>query len=366
MEKKALFSFMLASLVFFMTACAQEPVRKDGGICGMPEPIKDPGKYNQLSPEESRVILGEGTEWAHSGMYNDNKEDGTYLCRQCNLPLFRSEDKFDSGSGWPSFDDAISGAVRELPQGDGRYEIECANCGGHLGHVFRGEGFTEKQTRHCVNSVSLQFIPENQANEPVEEQSSAGVEPIDAHIRGRGYDGLSKAVFAGGCFWCTEASFDLIEGVQAVISGYSGGEEAYPTYQQVSSGKTGHAEAVIIFYDSTRVSYQQLLDVFFVAHDPTQLNRQGPDRGPQYRSAIFYLNAEQKRLAEEAIAVLNAGQLFSDPVVTELSPYREFWVAEGYHQNYYQTNPNNPYILQVSRPKVRKVAKTFTELLKKE
>jgi peptide-methionine (S)-S-oxide reductase len=174
------------------------------------------------------------------------------------------------------------------------------------------------------------------------------------------------ATFAGGCFWCTEASFERIQGVVDVISGYSGGDNDYPTYQQVGSGATRHAEAIDIFYDPSVIDYQKLLEVFFVAHDPTTLNRQGPDVGPQYRSAIFYHNDEEKKMAEEYIAQLDESGKFANPIVTELAPYQEFWVAEGYHQNYYEIHPDNRYIQSVSRPKVEKVMKTFKDILKAE
>jgi methionine-S-sulfoxide reductase len=255
-----------------------------------------------------------------------------------------------------------------VPDADGyRVEIECSNCGGHLGHVFRGEGFTEKNTRHCVNSVSLSFVSaDGKGKEKEKKVLKKGVLPIDEYVKGKGYEKYERAVFAGGCFWCTEASFDQIEGVVDVISGYSGGEKAYPSYEEVSSGRTDHAEAIIIFYDPEQVTYETLLDVFFVAHDPTQLNRQGPDVGPQYRSAIFYTDQDQKEIAEMVINSLREEGKFDKPIVTELSSYQEFWVAEGYHQDYYEENPGNRYIQAVSKPKVEKVKKEFKDILKPE
>jgi len=173
------------------------------------------------------------------------------------------------------------------------------------------------------------------------------------------------ATFAGGCFWCTEASFERIAGVIDVISGYSGGIKEFPTYSEVSNQMTKHAEAIQIFYDSAVITYQELLEIFFVAHDPTQLNRQGPDVGPQYRSAIFYTSENEKQLAESYISKLNESGKFEKPIVTELSRYKEFWVAEGYHQNYYELHPDQPYVYNVSRPKVEKVMRTFQDKLKK-
>lgn len=181
---------------------------------------------------------------------------------------------------------------------------------------------------------------------------------------------LSVAYLAGGCFWCTEASFERVKGVQAVVSGYSGGPEVDPTYKQVASGQTGHAEAIAVYYDPAVVSYEQLLEVFFVAHDPTTLNRQGPDRGPQYRSAIFYRSPDEAATAREVIAEVNASGRYADPIVTEVTAFDTFYDAEDYHQDYLAdpSNPNQGYVQGVSWPKVRKVVKEFGEegLIKEE
>ncbi len=180
------------------------------------------------------------------------------------------------------------------------------------------------------------------------------------------YAAFQKAYFAGGCFWCIEAVFERILGVEAVVSGYAGGKETNPSYQLTGTGKTTHAETVVVYYDPKLIDYPTLLDVFFTAHDPTQLNRQGPDVGPEYRSAIFYLNEDQQLSAVRKIADLERNGRYSDPIVTELSKATTFWVAEAYHQDYYE-NPNNPnqgYVQRVSRPKVEKVMATFPELLK--
>lgn len=191
-----------------------------------------------------------------------------------------------------------------------------------------------------------------------------GVQNISSYIQDKGYDDLAVATFAGGCFWCTEASFDRIQGVREVISGYSGGDKEYPTYDEVSRGRTTHAEAIMVYYDPAEVGFEKLLEVFFVAHDPTQLNRQGPDVGEQYRSAVFYHDEEQKQKTEDYIRMLEQTGAFPKPIVTEVAPYKSFWVAEDYHQNYYEQHPGNPYIQKVSRPKVEKVMKTFDSILK--
>ena len=275
----------------------------------------------ELTPEEKRVIIDKGTERPFTGKYYDFKEKGTYVCKQCGAPLYRSEDKFDSGCGWPSFDDEIPGAVKRSVDADGRRtEITCANCGAHLGHVFTGEGLTDKNIRHCVNSISMDFIPAKSVKEA--EQKTA------------------EAIFAGGCFWGVEHMMQKQPGVISVVSGYIGGTVDNPTYEQVCTKKTGHAEAVKVTYDPSKVSYETLAKLFFEIHDPTQDNGQGPDLGPQYRSGIYYLNPEQKAVAEKLIGQLKAKGY---KVVTEVTPATKFWPAETYHQDYYDRKGTQPY-----------------------
>ena len=176
------------------------------------------------------------------------------------------------------------------------------------------------------------------------------------------YQKLDTATFAGGCFWCVEASFEQIKGVAEAVSGYAGGKKSTADYRLVSSGRTGHAEAVQVYYDPSVIDYETLLEIFFTAHDPTQLNRQGPDVGTQYRSEIFYHNDEQKKLSEAKMEEL--APEFSDPIVTRLSRLEAFYMAEEYHQDYEEKHPNNSYIVNVSRPKIEKVAKKFKDRLK--
>ncbi len=176
---------------------------------------------------------------------------------------------------------------------------------------------------------------------------------------------VEKATFAGGCFWCLEAIFQDVEGVTQVVSGYSGGHVPSPSYEQVCTGTTGHAEAVQITYDPGQITYDELLEIFFQTHDPTTLNRQGNDHGTQYRSAIFYMNNDQKKKAEQMIARLNASESFEDPIVTEVAPLDNFYPAEGYHQDYYKLNPNQPYCRLVIHPKLNKFKKQFNPKLKK-
>jgi len=190
------------------------------------------------------------------------------------------------------------------------------------------------------------------------------VPAIADYIEGKGLDKYAVATFAGGCFWCTEGSFERINGVVDVISGYSGGEKPHPTYEQIGRGMTKHAEAIQIYYDPNVVTFETLLQVLFVAHDPTQVDRQGNDVGPHYRSAVFYHNEGQKQKTEAAIQALNESEKWKNPVATEVNVYKEFWVAEEYHQNFYELNPNQGYVRAVSRVHVEKVKKEFKDILK--
>ena len=274
-------------------------------------------KYNELTPAEERVIIHKGTEMPFSGEYNDHKEEGTYICKQCDAPLFLSTDKFESDCGWPSFDDEIDGAITKTLDADGiRTEITCTNCGAHLGHVFEGEQFTEKNMRHCVNSISLNFMP------PAAQVAT------------------ETAYFAGGCFWGTEHLLESLQGVISVQSGYMGGHKADPTYEEICTGMTGHAETVEVIYDPAKTDFKTVAKYFFEIHDPTQRNRQGPDIGPQYRSAVFYRNEEQKETSEELIEILKEKGY---NVVTEVESADAFWPAENYHQDYYRNTGKQPY-----------------------
>ena len=272
--------------------------------------------YNKLTEKEERIIVHKGTEAPFSGEYYDHFEQGTYTCKRCGAELFKSSSKFQAHCGWPSFDDQIPGAVKQQPDADGeRTEIICANCGAHLGHIFLNEGYTEKNKRYCVNSLSMSFIPAG-------EQKKA------------------RAIFAGGCFWGVEYYFQNAPGVLSATVGYTGGNVENPTYKQVCGDQTGHAEAIEVVYDPAKTNYEKLAKLFFEIHDFTQLNRQGPDVGSQYRSGIYYLDEEQKKTAEKLIELLK--QKGYD-VKTEIKPAGTFWPAEDYHQDYYQKNGKSPY-----------------------
>jgi peptide-methionine (S)-S-oxide reductase len=194
----------------------------------------------------------------------------------------------------------------------------------------------------------------------------AGGKTNVASLKPADLEGLEKAYFASGCFWCVEAIYESVKGVPEVISGYSGGKEANATYPKVSSGATRHAEAVEVYYDPAVVDYVTLLKVFFGSHDPTTLNQQGPDRGPQYRSAIFYRNETEKEAALSYIEELTEAGTFAKPIVTEVVPFEAFYPAEDYHQNYERNNPFQPYVMQVSVPRLKKFQRAFPELLKEE
>ncbi len=276
-------------------------------------------QYNNLTAEEVRVIENKGTEMPFSGKYDKFYEAGIYHCKKCNAPLFSSQDKFDSGSGWPSFDDAISGAVKTVPDADGRrVEIICANCQGHLGHVFMGEQLTPKSRRHCVNSVSLHF-------EPIENNKQ-----------------YKKAYFASGCFWGTEYWFSKQEGVFNADSGYMGGHTENPTYREVCGKQTGHLETVEVIYDADTVSFETLCKLFFETHDPEQTNGQGPDIGPQYLSAIFTNNEEEKEIATKLIEQLEEKGMFIATTIKDANEH-VFYKAEEAHQNYYKLRNGTPY-----------------------
>ncbi|MFY0644210.1 MAG: bifunctional methionine sulfoxide reductase B/A protein [Bacteroidia bacterium] len=313
-------------------------------------------EYNSLNEEEQRVLLNKGTEYPYTGEYTDNKSSGTYICRQCNAALYSSEDKFDSRCGWPSFDDEIEGAVTRVQDADGRRtEIICSNCQGHLGHVFIGEQFTDKNTRHCVNSISMQFIEQGKEL-PKKIVLSEEISEDNAN-----YD---TAILGAGCFWCVDAIFQELRGIAKVEVGYSGGKINAPTYRMVCDGGTGHVEVAKIIFDPEIISYETLLDIFFHTHDPTTLNRQGNDVGDQYRSVIFYRNEEQKAIALKVLESVDKSDLWPNPIVTAVEPLTNYFVAEDYHQNYYNQNTEQGYCSAVIGPKVTKFKKKYKELLR--
>lgn len=274
-------------------------------------------KSNSLPPHVLRIIRDKNTEHPFSGEYETLDQAGTYLCRQCGLALFRSDFKFHSMCGWPSFDEDIDGHVKQQPDQDGRrIEIVCARCDGHLGHVFEGEGFTAKNIRHCVNSLSLDFVN-------------------DKHVTD-----TEEAIFAAGCFWGVEYYFKQLPGVLKTEVGYSGGQKNYPSYEEVCNKNTGHYEVIRVLYDPKKINFTQLTKYFFEIHDPEQTNGQGPDLGKQYLSVVFYYTDEQKNIAQKLIDYLIQKNY---RIATQLLPISIFWPAELYHQDYYTKTGKQPY-----------------------
>jgi peptide methionine sulfoxide reductase msrA/msrB len=276
--------------------------------------LSDGAWRSRLTPEQYQVLRRKGTEAPFCGGYAESRAhgDGTYRCAGCGAALFESAAKFDSGTGWPSFGRPLPDAVEsesDRAHGMVRTEVHCARCGGHLGHVF-DDGPAPTRARYCINSVSLAFEPARPA-------------------------GILTATFAAGCFWGVESAFAAIDGVVATRVGYEGGASEDPSYEDVCEDDTGHAEVVEVDYDPGHVPYEHLLDVFWRCHDPTTRNRQGPDVGSQYRSAIFYHSPEQRAAAEASKRALEAKGTLRRPVVTEIVPATRFWRAEEYHQHYF-------------------------------
>ena len=340
--------------------------------------LSDEEWQKRLTPEQYKIVRAKGTERAFCGTLLDNHKEGYYLCVGCGLPLFNSGAKFDSGTGWPSFFQPVAKEnvyeETDISIGMIRTEIMCARCGGHLGHVF-DDGPKPTGQRFCLNSESLKFVDNAEAKSAGEDVPAADAKtdaakepkavtrlPLPANDTPlASAPGEAKVVFAGGCFWCTEGIFEGLDGVKDVVSGYANGDPARTTYEEVCNGDTGHAEAVQITYDPSKVTFGRLMRIFMGTHNPTQLNAQGVDHGTQYRSAIFYAGDEQKKVAEAYIKELSGTSLFGGKkIVTAVEPLKGFYPAEEYHQDFVKNNPNYPYVRAHMPEKMKKLE----ELLK--
>lgn len=290
---------------------------------------------DRLTSEQYRVTRAHGTERAFSSEMCVRYEPGKYTCVCCGSPLFDSGEKFNSGTGWPSFTQPIQEnavAYREdNSHGMTRIETLCNTCDAHLGHVFQ-DGPEPSGLRYCINAVALNKVESSER----------------------------KAVFGGGCFWCTEAIFQHMKGVLKVESGYSGGETIHPTYSEVCTGETGHAEVIEVTYDPAIVRFEEIVRVHLATHNPTVLNKQGADVGTQYRSIIFYRDPQEKATAERL--VVEYRETVGKRVFTEIKPFVQFYKAEANHQNYYKRNQGEQYCEVVIEPKLERFRRKFMHL----
>jgi peptide methionine sulfoxide reductase msrA/msrB len=371
-NSKSLFNLLVLLPLFVLNACGQSSNKQNSAkttkttameqVINKPEnpyysntdtkklTISDAEWKKILSPDLYAVARQADTERAFTGTMWNSETKGTYYCATCGNRLFRSNQKFTSSCGWPSFFEQENKESITFKDdnsyGMKRTEALCGRCDSHLGHLF-DDGPEPTGKRYCMNAISLDFVP-------------------DGVVATKSEGNLETIVLGGGCYWCVEAVYENLQGVKSVASGFAGGTVENPSYEEVCTGRTGAAEVVEITYDKSVTNLDEIFKVFFTVHDPTTLNRQGADVGTQYRSAIFFKNEEQKKAAQSIIDELNASNVYSSKIVTTLEPFKKFYKAEEYHQNYYENNKDKPYCQMVIQPKIEKFEKVFKDRLKKK